>query len=213
MPLTGTLRSWDDGRGFGFIAPTNGGRELFVHISAFPQDGSRPAVGESLTYELGQGKGGKPQAVRVQRQALREAAAQPSSPRLPPVRHLPARPARVHRRRSPFAALAGVAIAVVLGAYGYSRYKEHAHRLQITEAAQETAPAAAPPAARQQAVHQPSAEAAPSPFHCDGRTHCSQMTSCREATFFLRNCPGTQMDGNNDGVPCEQQWCTGPSAR
>ena len=42
-------------------------------------------------------------------------------------------------------------------------------------------------------------------FQCDGRTHCSQMTSCEEATFFLKNCPGTKMDGNNDGVPCEQQ--------
>ena len=44
-------------------------------------------------------------------------------------------------------------------------------------------------------------------FQCDGRTHCSQMSSCEEATFFLKNCPGTKMDGNNDGVPCEQQWC------
>ena len=44
-------------------------------------------------------------------------------------------------------------------------------------------------------------------FQCDGRTHCSQMTSCEEATFFLKNCPGTKMDGDNDGVPCEQQWC------
>ena len=46
-----------------------------------------------------------------------------------------------------------------------------------------------------------------SQFRCDGRTHCSHMTSCEEATFFLNNCPGTQMDGNNDGVPCEKQWC------
>jgi hypothetical protein len=44
-------------------------------------------------------------------------------------------------------------------------------------------------------------------FKCDGRTYCSQMTSCEEATFFLRNCPGTKMDGDNDGVACEQQWC------
>ncbi len=44
-------------------------------------------------------------------------------------------------------------------------------------------------------------------FRCDGRTYCSQMTSCEEATFFLKNCPGTKMDGNNDGVPCERQWC------
>lgn len=47
---------------------------------------------------------------------------------------------------------------------------------------------------------------APSRFRCDGRT-MSQMTSCQEATFFLKNCPGTKMDGNNDGVPCEQQGC------
>ena len=44
-------------------------------------------------------------------------------------------------------------------------------------------------------------------FHCDGRVYCSQMRSCEEATFFLNNCPGTKMDGNNDGVPCEKQWC------
>ncbi|MDR2548980.1 MAG: excalibur calcium-binding domain-containing protein [Desulfobulbus sp.] len=30
---------------------------------------------------------------------------------------------------------------------------------------------------------------------------------CEEAKFFLRNCPGVKMDGNNDGVPCERQWC------
>jgi hypothetical protein len=44
-------------------------------------------------------------------------------------------------------------------------------------------------------------------FRCDGRTYCSQMTSCEEATFFLENCPGVKMDGGGDGVPCERQWC------
>lgn len=44
-------------------------------------------------------------------------------------------------------------------------------------------------------------------FQCDGRQHCSQMKSCEEATFFIRNCPDTKMDGDNDGVPCESQWC------
>lgn len=44
-------------------------------------------------------------------------------------------------------------------------------------------------------------------FKCDGRTHCSQMTSCDEAIFFLRNCPSVKMDGDNDGIPCENQWC------
>lgn len=49
--------------------------------------------------------------------------------------------------------------------------------------------------------------AAAAPFKCDGRTHCSQMTSCAEATYYIQHCPNTKMDGNSDGVPCERQWC------
>jgi hypothetical protein len=33
------------------------------------------------------------------------------------------------------------------------------------------------------------------------------MTSCAEAKNFLQNCPGMKMDGDNDGIPCEAQWC------
>lgn len=42
-----------------------------------------------------------------------------------------------------------------------------------------------------------------SQFRCDGRQHCSQMTSRAEAEFFIRNCPDTKMDGDRDGIPCE----------
>lgn len=44
-------------------------------------------------------------------------------------------------------------------------------------------------------------------FKCDGRKHCSTMTSCEESKFFLKNCPDTRMDGDGDGIPCEDQWC------
>ncbi|MBP6497421.1 MAG: excalibur calcium-binding domain-containing protein [Campylobacteraceae bacterium] len=44
-------------------------------------------------------------------------------------------------------------------------------------------------------------------FKCDGRQHCSQMNSCEEAKFFLKNCPNTKMDGDYDGVPCERDLC------
>lgn len=44
-------------------------------------------------------------------------------------------------------------------------------------------------------------------YECDGRTHCSEMTSCEEATYFIQNCPNTKMDGDLDGIPCERQWC------
>ncbi|MFM9924857.1 excalibur calcium-binding domain-containing protein [Variovorax sp. H27-G14] len=35
----------------------------------------------------------------------------------------------------------------------------------------------------------------------------AEPSSRAEANYFLKNCPGVKMDGNNDGVPCEQQWC------
>ncbi len=44
-------------------------------------------------------------------------------------------------------------------------------------------------------------------FKCSGKIYCSEMTSCSEAKFYLQNCPGTKIDGNNDGIPCEKQWC------
>ncbi|MGX9728225.1 MAG: excalibur calcium-binding domain-containing protein [Candidatus Electronema sp. VV] len=35
------------------------------------------------------------------------------------------------------------------------------------------------------------------------------MRSCEEAKFFLENCPDVKMDGDHDGIPCEDQWCNG----
>ena len=48
---------------------------------------------------------------------------------------------------------------------------------------------------------------APQSRRCDGRQHCSQMTSCAEAKFYLGNCPGVKMDGDGDGIPCEDHLC------
>lgn len=44
-------------------------------------------------------------------------------------------------------------------------------------------------------------------FECEGKTRCSHMTSCHEAKFYLAHCPNVKIDGDRDGVPCEQQWC------
>jgi len=44
-------------------------------------------------------------------------------------------------------------------------------------------------------------------YSCQGKQYCSQMTSCKEACFYLKNCPDVKIDGDNDGVPCETQWC------
>ena len=52
-----------------------------------------------------------------------------------------------------------------------------------------------------------SAQSEAASFTCDGRAYCSQMTSCEEAMYFIAHCPGTKMDGDRDGIPCERQWC------
>jgi len=70
-----------------------------------------------------------------------------------------------------------------------------------------TTPVIAHPAAAVPTRLAPRVEAPASRFVCDGRTRCSQMSSCEEAKFFIAHCPNTQMDGDHDGIPCEQQYC------
>ena len=92
-----------------------------------------------------------------------------------------------------------IAILIAIGWQGYAKYQGQHVTLATAQGAAE------PELARSRS---PIAETIPSQqFKCDGRTYCSQMTSCQEATFFLQNCPGVKMDGNNDGIPCEKQWC------
>jgi cold shock CspA family protein len=191
MRHTGKLRSWNDDRGFGFIAPSDGGAELFVHISALPSDRTRPTVGEVLSYELGRGKDGKPKALKVLREAIGPVAERPRAVAASP-----------RRRRSIVPSILGLMFVVAVGAYGYHRFRT---------------PLSADTASQQPKSVQPEATSSAilptRTFNCNGRIHCSQMTSCAEAKFFIKNCPGTQMDGDNDGDPCEQQWCTHPFAK
>ncbi|MDD2885693.1 MAG: excalibur calcium-binding domain-containing protein [Dechloromonas sp.] len=87
---------------------------------------------------------------------------------------------------------------LIVGAIGWQAYGKYL-RQNVEQLAE-------PPVQQRVAVNQPPVAIAPG-YRCDGRTHCSQMTSCQEATWFLKNCPDTKMDGNNDGIPCEKQWC------
>lgn len=61
-PLRGTLVSWNDARGFGFIEPIGGGAHVFVHVSAFTSPEPRPDTGDAVDYELGPGPDGRPRA-------------------------------------------------------------------------------------------------------------------------------------------------------
>jgi CspA family cold shock protein len=63
---TGTVKWFDGKKGFGFIVPDDGGKELFVHHSDIEMDGFKDLNdGQAVEFEVGQGqKGPCAQAVK-----------------------------------------------------------------------------------------------------------------------------------------------------
>lgn len=79
MRFEGRLKSWNDDRGFGFIEPSQGGQEIFVHIKAFPSGTGRPVPNLPVSFEVEQSSDGKKRAkdvlfVRPARSRLRATA-------------------------------------------------------------------------------------------------------------------------------------------
>lgn len=203
MRFTGRITTWNAERGFGFVTPTEGGQEVFVHVSELPR-GFTPAPDVLVSFELALNPQGKKKAVRLQlpgAQATRDTqrrTAQAAGPHRPaPAPDSRRRPGPPSALRSGLQGLVTLLLVATLGWAAYDRYVQPRHGASFA------VPAGAV-AATQGARPLP---AAGTVYRCDGRLHCSQMTSCAEATWFLQNCPGAQMDGNGDGVPCEQQWC------
>ncbi len=62
---TGTVKWFSDEKGFGFITPDEGGKDLFVHFSSIAAEGFRTlAEGARVNYEAEEGPKG-PNAVNV----------------------------------------------------------------------------------------------------------------------------------------------------
>ena len=64
--LSGTVKWFNDQKGFGFITPNDGGEDLFVHQSSIRSDGFRSlGEGETVEYQIESGNDGRTKAVDV----------------------------------------------------------------------------------------------------------------------------------------------------
>ena len=64
MP-TGTVKFFNEAKGFGFITPDDGSDDLFIHISNIDPSEGHLTEGQQVSFEIGQGrKGPEAQAVR-----------------------------------------------------------------------------------------------------------------------------------------------------
>jgi len=66
MPI-GTVKFFNEGKGYGFIAPDGGGQDAFVHITALERSGMRTlSENQRVSYDLEEDRRGKMAATNVQ---------------------------------------------------------------------------------------------------------------------------------------------------
>ncbi|MFV7784966.1 excalibur calcium-binding domain-containing protein [Shewanella marisflavi] len=199
----GTLVRWNDDKGFGFIKPnTPNAQDVFIHISALKQMARKPVVGDEIIYQRQQQSDGKFKAIKASIEGVVVVSgvvsglANTPKPKPAPRRDRTPSPHYSHRRSSSLLQrVIFIVLLVSIGSFGFKQYQALNATPIITN---EDLPK----------LNTQEWQPVTPKFRCEaGKTHCSQMRSCEEAKFYLRNCPGTKMDGDHDGVPCERQLC------
>lgn len=80
IPDRGRLKAWKDDRGFGFIKPEGGGKDVFLHISALLGDCRCPQVGDTILYEKVTQPDGKIRAAKASIQGVVPSPLQTTTP-------------------------------------------------------------------------------------------------------------------------------------
>ncbi|MBL0121670.1 MAG: cold shock domain-containing protein [Betaproteobacteria bacterium] len=192
MRFQGRITEWKDDRGFGFIAPNGGGDKVFLHFRSLQKGEPRPAGGELVTYEVVPVAGKGPRAEKVgyvERSRKTYVNGAYDAPR---------------RGSSNRVTTIVVVLLIAIAAYGWQKYSDRPNAIRSAPQADDRAGALPSPPQLRTDQTVPSKSSA---FTCEGKIYCSEMTSCKEAKFYLKNCPGVKIDGNGDGTPCEKQWC------
>lgn len=212
----GVLVRWNDEKGFGFIQPEkNAAQDVFIHISVLKKMARKPIVGDSILFQTEVQNDGKRKAVIASIEGVAVVAAS-SAPRTDSHSHVQSRnenfnfnnkdKAHDHSpRKSSFNTIIPLLIIVAIVIFGFKQYQEFNEAPAIDEVPVLTNEDIQPIPMYETKVR---TQATPR-FQCEaGKIHCSHMSSCAEATFYIQHCPNTQMDGDDDGIPCERQWCS-----
>lgn len=184
----GKLVRWINNKGFGFIKPENGTSDIFIHISALAGMSRNPVIGDTILYELSSDISGKIRAIN----AIIEGVSRLSTPpitrpsRRDITKNYVSYAPKPKKRFNSLLFLFVIVIAVVL----YERFNKTINF--------NIAPNL--PEFQTQVIEQKEQ------FQCQGKVWCTEMSSLEEALFYLKNCPGTKMDGDYDGEPCEHQF-------
>jgi Cold shock proteins len=191
----GKLLRWIDNKGFGFIKPEKGGADIFIHISALKSMSRPPVVGDIIHYETHLDDKGKLRAINAKIEGVSQVlTVSPIDRKRKTLRaHQPQQQPYKNRNtyRPPYKKSGFRFVPVLLIVATVSIYSKFANQ----HVSHETAISA---------FIEPSKHV--QQFQCQDKVYCSEMTSYDEALFYLHNCPNTKMDGDNDGIPCEQQF-------
>ncbi|CAM2801805.1 cold-shock protein [Pseudoalteromonas atlantica] len=185
----GLLKAWNDEKGFGFIKSDTLAQDTFIHISALKHMSRKPKVGDTLYFEVATQPDGKTKAVNCRIEGV-------AALKVTPKKSNHHRVAKFNFTNSFLGKIASIGFTV-LCLYAFTKYNAHlsSQTPVITNADLATFDEQYPKTVIPKSTQN---------FTCDGRQHCSQMTSRAEAVFFINNCPNTKMDGDGDGDPCER---------
>ena len=201
----GTIKIWNNERGFGFIKQDSGAADIFIHISALKHHVRKPIVGDLIQFEIHRLDDGKERAVNCYLQGV--ASLSP----------------KVNRAsKSTGVSIKSVLLLLVIAVgIGY-KVLDLKQPDAVVEVAEKAYPQRKPMTDLYRPVKDSSSfssssssfssfdsQETASGYSCSGKVHCSQMNSCSEAMFYLSNCPGVKIDGDGDGIPCERQFCGG----
>jgi len=108
MRIKGKITFWKSEKGYGFITPESGAKQVFVYINAFADKSKRPQVNQLVSFSLSKDKQGRPCAVDVTRASDR----------------IPKKISRNRRSSSVPGVVMLLLVGGIAGAFVYSRYQK-----------------------------------------------------------------------------------------